>query len=162
MRLGSALFWFFASIAMASAACALIYLVIYGANTRLWPVVHPGPFLIGAFFMAAQGWRRAPIRLPSWIGSIIEIVEIKMLGTGAILLSAYAGYAGWPWWLFTALGAVVGFQVANSRMYQSPLRGLIDSGDRDAGNTLFKALVLGVASGSALMSIAYGAGVLFR
>lgn len=63
-----------------------------------------------------------------------------MLETLSFIVSGYAGYVGWPWWIATALGAVAGAYNAARRFYVGPWRDRLLADGSD-GKQAFKALI---------------------
>ena len=75
-----------------------------------------------------------------------------MIGTAALIVSGYAGYAGWPWWLATLLGAAAGIWNFGVRAGAMP-----DLMDRSAtsGNMLLQGTVAAIAIFGAVCSGVY-------
>jgi hypothetical protein len=78
-----------------------------------------------------------------------------MIEALAVLFSGYAGYASWPWWTATIVGALSGFQVANARMYQGSLKERIAAGDPGVTSKLMQASIIGVVIGAAIATGIY-------
>lgn len=79
----------------------------------------------------------------------------RMIEAFAGLFAAYAGYANWPWWAATIVGALSGFQVANARLYRGPLKERIDAGDASMASRLFRMSLIGIAVGAGAATLIY-------
>jgi hypothetical protein len=78
-----------------------------------------------------------------------------MIEALAVLFAGYAGYAMWPWWVATIVGALSGFQVANARVYRGAMKERIEAGDPSTSGVLFKASLAGIAAGAAIATGVY-------
>ena len=78
-----------------------------------------------------------------------------MIEALTLIFAGYAGYANWPWWAVTVVGALSGFQVANARMYRSGWKEHIESGQPVPTEKIMQTTLVGMLAGAAITTAIY-------
>lgn len=80
---------------------------------------------------------------------------MQVLGVAALLLSIYAGFAKWSWWIPTVSGFVVAAIVCLHRISRTPMWVRIARYDQEAANAAFQAAVISGLGGAAFHTLVY-------
>ena len=76
-----------------------------------------------------------------------------MVETLAIAASAYVGYATWPWWWATIIGALAGIWNASRRFYFGPWRDRLAASGVDGSRALAALATVCIWSGAAAAAL---------